>query len=184
MDGWMGAYPAFTHPCARDNGCEKTELLPGPVVKNKFPWLFRGSEGLIDGHPPKILCEANIYEKNFWFSLEILLESVFIWLEMLIMQGVNTLNYILPSLVCGKNQHYTSVCPYTIKRTDAAYLRLSFWTWFWSVICHKVTNNKRPTLRIKDLTRWQIAIARGFLNPVIVVQSCDLSVLHSPVWVC
>lgn len=32
--------------------------------------------------------------------------------------------------------------------------------------------NKYPTLCIKDLTRWLIAIARGTLNPVIVFQSC------------
>lgn len=37
---------------------------------------------------------------------------------------------------------------------------------------HAEQFNKRPTLCIKDLTRWQIAIARGTLNPVIVFQSC------------
>lgn len=37
---------------------------------------------------------------------------------------------------------------------------------------HAEEFNKRPTLCIKDLTRWQIAIAWGTLNPVIVFQSC------------
>lgn len=37
---------------------------------------------------------------------------------------------------------------------------------------HAQQFNKRPTLCIKDLTRWQIAIARGTFNPVIVFQSC------------
>lgn len=63
-DGWLrldGHYPAFTHPCTRDNGCEKTELLRRPVVKSKFPWLFRGSKSLIDGHLPKYSVKQTYY---------------------------------------------------------------------------------------------------------------------------
>lgn len=37
---------------------------------------------------------------------------------------------------------------------------------------HAEQFNKCPALWIKDLTRWQIAIAKGTLNPVIVSQSC------------
>lgn len=37
---------------------------------------------------------------------------------------------------------------------------------------HAEQFNKRPTLCIKDPTRWQIAIATGTLNPIIVFQSC------------
>ena len=70
------------------------------------------------------------------------------------------------------------------KTEDAAFDAAAADCWhycdLWSVTncqpaCHKQQAkqfNKCPTLCIKDLTRWQIAIARGTLNPFIVFQSC------------
>lgn len=94
---------------------------------------------------------------------------------------VKSMQWLLP-LTSAILKHKWSICILGNIKCSSSSLSYSCWHYYdlWSVTNCKAAShkqhteqfNKRPTLCIKDLTRWLIAIARGTFNPVIVSQSC------------